>query len=405
MPPSPPLAGLENLAQLLGHTFEVDELRRVIEFDPKSGDLPQNLPCGDTSRAEFAHAVVKGLHARGALDDDFFSRLADHRPGRRKEFQVIRDQIAKQSSQGAAPPRGTSLLLERFIGGNAGRRRLEAALRAQTLVADDAGVAERLADTAQVGCFGPGDSLISEGDADTDIFLILVGSAVVEVHGRPVATRRAGQHVGEMALIDPTQCRSATIKAVEETIVARLSEEAFARLARTTPELWRRLAVELASRLRERGDLVHPRPERPLVFFASTKKQLDFARRFAAECSSEAWEVRVWADGATGAGMSPLDSFIAQRDAVDIAVIVGSVEEFAGILLQSGPERLPVLVGAALGRLGAGHTLLIRIGHTTETPPPGVRCFDVSADPHVFLKRAAAVAAEIHAYIQHSLAE
>jgi len=270
-------------------------------------------------------------------------------------------------------------------------------------VADDAGVAERLADSARVGCFGPGDSLISEGDADTDIFLILAGSAVVEVHGRPVATRRAGQHVGEMALIDPTQCRSATIKAVEETIVARISEDAFARLARTTPELWRRLALELASRLRERGDLVHPRPERPLVFFGSTKEQLDFARKFAAECSSESWEVRVWADGALGVGMSPLNSFIAQRDAIDIAVIVGSVEEFAGTLLLSSAERLSFQVGAALGRLGAGRTLLIRIGSTSETPPVGVRCFDVSADPHLFLERAAEVTCELRAYIQHIL--
>ncbi|MCB9706994.1 MAG: cyclic nucleotide-binding domain-containing protein [Myxococcales bacterium] len=408
MLPTEPLEALERLARLLCDAFEAPELRRLVEFAPACGDLALNLPGPDSSKAALSHEIVKGLHARRALDSDFFARLEGFRPKRTAEFRAVQDALNRDLPLRSSPPSRSSearALLERFTTSDGGRRRLESVLQAQSLIGNDADMAARIADIASLECFGPGDTLILEGAADSDILLLLVGSATVEVHGESVATRRAGQHVGEMTLIDPTQRRSATIRAREATVVARIDESGFARLAQRAPELWRRLAVELAARLRERGDLVPRRPERPLIFVGSTAGHLSLARKLAASWHQEPWDVRLWSDGPLGAGMSPLDSFVAQRDQIAVAVIVGSAEEYAGGPRAGGDHSLlQGQIGAALGRLGPGRTLLIRHGHAGEVPTPimvGLRCLELSDD--LDNEHLAAIADEARTIINHQL--
>lgn len=66
-----------------------------------------------------------------------------------------------------------------------------------------------------------------------------------------MAQRVAGQHVGEMAAIDPRVDRNATVKAIEDCEVAVLNEQALGRIAQLKPEIWRNIARELVQRLRE----------------------------------------------------------------------------------------------------------------------------------------------------------
>lgn len=82
------------------------------------------------------------------------------------------------------------------------------------------------------------------------MLLILSGCVSVVVHGHEVAQRAAGQHVGEMALIDPGAPRSASIVAIEDTMTASIGEPDFTELADHDPKLWRLLALELAQVIR-----------------------------------------------------------------------------------------------------------------------------------------------------------
>lgn len=157
-----------------------------------------------------------------------------------------------------ALPRGSGALSQRFSAEPGGRRRLEQTLSRQPIVAGDPRLAASLALVSQVQSFPANGTLIEQGGADNDIYFILVGTVEVLVNGTPVATRQAGQHVGEMTLIDPTQLRSATVRSLEELVLARVTEEDFAALANQYPVLWRRLALELGMRLRQRGRLLPP---------------------------------------------------------------------------------------------------------------------------------------------------
>ena len=97
----------------------------------------------------------------------------------------------------------------------------------------------------------PETRIIEQGADAHDLFLILSGEVSVRVSGREVAVLRAGDHVGEMAVIDPSARRSASVFAVGQAVVGSISEAAFSKLADEFPRLWRHLAVQLAERLRQ----------------------------------------------------------------------------------------------------------------------------------------------------------
>ncbi|MHB8563619.1 MAG: Crp/Fnr family transcriptional regulator [Acidiferrobacteraceae bacterium] len=128
-------------------------------------------------------------------------------------------------------------MLNRFVG-NSGRRLRVDAFKNQELVAGNQELAEKLADIAELVEVASGASIITQDDFTNDIFFILVGSFSVIVNGREVATRSADDHVGEMGAIEPTHKRAATVTATEDSLVAKLGEDAFDDLGKQYPELY-----------------------------------------------------------------------------------------------------------------------------------------------------------------------
>jgi CRP/FNR family transcriptional regulator, cyclic AMP receptor protein len=141
--------------------------------------------------------------------------------------------------------------LKSFQGAN-GKLRLMDALVSQSLIRDQelAGAIERYLSLQEVSA---GTKLIEQGAYDTDLFLILSGSFSVAIDGIIVARKNDGEHVGEMAVVDPFSPRSASVVAISDSVVARISEPEFSALADEYPRLWRRIALELATRLRQRN--------------------------------------------------------------------------------------------------------------------------------------------------------
>ena len=141
--------------------------------------------------------------------------------------------------------------LNRFEGAD-GRRRLLEALRSQPLIRDE-GLATEFAKCVRLEEVPAGSTIITQGGSDSDLFLILSGEFSVTIDRHVVAHKRAGEHVGEMAIVDPGARRSASVTATSKSVVARVAEREFSALADKFPRLWRRIALELANRLRDRG--------------------------------------------------------------------------------------------------------------------------------------------------------
>ena len=150
-------------------------------------------------------------------------------------------------------------LLKSFQGSE-GRPHLIDALILQPLIRDNdlAAAVEPYLELEEVLA---GTNLIKQGASDTDLFLILSGAFSVAINGRVVARKKAGEHVGEMAVVNPLTPRSASVIATSDSVVARIAEPDFSALADKYPRLWRRIALELASRLRDDNGANHEKAE------------------------------------------------------------------------------------------------------------------------------------------------
>ena len=146
--------------------------------------------------------------------------------------------------------------------GSEGRRRLVSALISQPLIRDKE-LAAAVEPYLKLEEIFAGTNLIKQGASDTDLFLILSGQFSVTINVRVVAHKKAGEHVGEMAVVDPITPRSASVTATSDSVVARIAEPDFSALADRYPRLWRRIALELAGRLRDGNSADREKPGHP----------------------------------------------------------------------------------------------------------------------------------------------
>lgn len=123
-----------------------------------------------------------------------------------------------------------------------------------------ADIAEVVA-TAKIEQVPAGKAIITEGDEGKDIFVIRVGSMIVEkeVGGKPVflSYLPAGSYVGEMALIDGGQ-RTATVRAAIKSEVIRIDGEAFQRVLESKPALFDKARKDMELR-RQTNALIESR--------------------------------------------------------------------------------------------------------------------------------------------------
>jgi CRP-like cAMP-binding protein/Fe-S-cluster-containing hydrogenase component 2/thioredoxin reductase len=105
--------------------------------------------------------------------------------------------------------------------------------------------------TAEVVRVAAGAAVVTEGDRDRDIYVVRVGSMIVEkqIGGKPIflSYLPAGSYFGEMALLDD-QPRTATVRAAIKSELVRLDGAAFARLLDRNPALAARTRADMASR-------------------------------------------------------------------------------------------------------------------------------------------------------------
>jgi sigma-B regulation protein RsbU (phosphoserine phosphatase) len=96
----------------------------------------------------------------------------------------------------------------------------------------------------------PGEVLVKQGDAGSDMMVVLDGKASVTRGKRTLTELSVGQVFGEMSLLD-NQPRSATVTALEPTRVLVINGQAFRKLLAKVPGLAETLLATLCARLRE----------------------------------------------------------------------------------------------------------------------------------------------------------
>jgi CRP/FNR family transcriptional regulator, cyclic AMP receptor protein len=261
-------------------------------------------------------------------------------------------------------------MIQRFQGEH-GRRKLISALQEQKIVQNNEALASEIADASELRLCKQGDILTTQGSDDTAIFFIICGSVSIIVNGREITQRKEGHHVGEMALIDPTARRAATLCVAEETVVAVMTEADFTALAEKYPHLWRRLALEIAHRLRERNKHVKPPNSAPEIFVGSSVERLEIARQIQVGLERDA-EVTLWTDGVFEASSTTIEDLLAQVARSDFAVLViGEEDTLVSRDVETPAPRDNVIfeLGLFMGELGRARSFIVKErGSKTKIP-------------------------------------
>ena len=95
-----------------------------------------------------------------------------------------------------------------------------------------------------------GTTLMEQGDAGTEAYVILEGEAVVRRSGKKIATLTAGDAAGELALLD-RRPRSAYVEASTDMRLLRLKGAAFRKVLSETPSMALNLLAAMSMRVRE----------------------------------------------------------------------------------------------------------------------------------------------------------
>jgi CRP/FNR family cyclic AMP-dependent transcriptional regulator len=111
----------------------------------------------------------------------------------------------------------------------------------------DLQVLGRSADTAAVGA---GETLVQEGEAGREFFVVLSGEVSVRVGDQEVAVLKEGEWFGELAIIDPAP-RDATVQTLTPCELLVIDSRRFLPLLEEVPVLAHKIMVGLARRLRE----------------------------------------------------------------------------------------------------------------------------------------------------------
>ncbi len=95
-----------------------------------------------------------------------------------------------------------------------------------------------------------GEVIIRENEEGDELYIILEGSFIVTSKGNVIKVLNKGEIIGEMAVILGGK-RTATCKAIEDSVLFRLNKESFLSLTEEHPEIGIKLLRSLTTRLKE----------------------------------------------------------------------------------------------------------------------------------------------------------
>jgi predicted nucleotide-binding protein len=166
-----------------------------------------------------------------------------------------------------------------------------------------------------------------------------------------------------MAVIDTSAKRSASVFALERTVLGKISESVFSELAEHFPDLWRQLAVQLGHRLRQRNDLITQRNPRPVFFVGSSKESLGITRAIQSELQSDDFLVRPWTSGGVfGASRYPMEDLDRQVRTADFAVLVIGPDDAVvsrGKVSDAPRDNVIFELGLFMGALTRDRTFMV----------------------------------------------
>ncbi|MHA4734396.1 TIR domain-containing protein [Ensifer adhaerens] len=253
------------------------------------------------------------------------------------------------------------MMIERFQG-DRGRKLLIETLAAQKMVLGVTGLAEELADAGELMELEAGATFIEQETDTNDVFFIVSGTTEIIVNGRAIGKRGPGDHVGEMAAIQPTQSRSATATTLEKSLILKVPEAGLTDMGTRYPQLYKSIAQELSKRLLQRNRGIGAYRDRVRVFIISSVEALPVARLIENAFEHDSIMVDVWDKDCFKVANYTIDDLEAKIDNSDFAVAIAHADDITESRDKSWPaprDNVIFELGMFMGRLGRERAILM----------------------------------------------
>lgn len=245
--------------------------------------------------------------------------------------------------------------------GKMSARRAIACLSMQKILQSEPNdVIERIYKRGHVRLFKKGRVITSQGELGEFVYFVLSGTIDVKVNDRVIAARRAKDCVGEMSALDPTQNRSATLVAAEDSTLLEYPASEMVKLIESSPMLAKRMAIELSERLRERAKLIRVPNPKPVVFIGSSSEGLLTAKKLKKMLKGA--DVHLWNSDVFKASESTLTSLINESKRCDFAILLLTADDKTILRHKqsSSPrDNMVFELGLFMGEIGTDRTYLV----------------------------------------------
>lgn len=250
---------------------------------------------------------------------------------------------------------------ERFEG-VAGKRLLFEALMTQKTIGGHEEMAKNITDRVEVLDVPAGTTLITQDDYTNDIYFILTGVFKIIINGTHIADRGADELVGEMTAVEPTQKRSATVIATEDSVVAKMAETDFSEIGSKYPLFYKSISKVLARRLIQRNNFISQKNDIPRVFIISSAEGKRIAELIQAALAHDNILVKPWMQDVFRVTSYSLQALEEEVDQADFAIAIATGDD----IVESRGEKWPHVrdnvifeLGLFMGRLGRERSLLM----------------------------------------------
>lgn len=240
---------------------------------------------------------------------------------------------------------------------------LKQALLGQRIILGNNSLAEALANEGELVEYQPGQTVITQGASDRDVFFLLSGTVRIIINGVRHHTRSVGETLGEMSALNATIARSATLETESICVAYKVNGARFVGLLNEHPAAWPLLAQELAGRIEQRNQYVQPSNRRPRVFIISSLEGKDIADAIQLALEYEDISVVAWNDhDIFPAGSYVLESLEKEVAKADFGIAIVSPDDIvrARHRQQAAPRDNVIFeLGFFASRLGRHRTLLL----------------------------------------------
>lgn len=253
-------------------------------------------------------------------------------------------------------------MIDRFTDPN-GAAALKQIVMEQRVVAHNQDVAEKLIAAGTVLQHKAGEDLISQGAADEQVFFMLTGEVAIEVNTRVVGRRTKGDMVGEIAAVDPTVSRTATVRAIGDVVSLRVEGKQFLAVADEHPQVWRMTTRIIGERLEERNQFHRLPNPKPVLFLGTSVESLAIAQQIQLGLEHDPIECRVWTDGIFGPSSIAIETLVKQTAECDFAAFVFGPDDKVnsrGNEQDAPRDNVIFEMGMFINELGRERTFVIK---------------------------------------------